>query len=155
MCGRFGHGGDLAPAQPQTGDAVLAHHPPDPLVVHALALVAQLGGDPRATVGAVPLGVHGPDPLGQSGVGPLARGAGRTAGPPLVEAGAGHLQHGAQPLHAPGVVVVLDELEAVGHQVISCAKNFVALRRMSRSVASLCISLRAAASSRRRASFSA
>ncbi|MGW3168242.1 alpha/beta hydrolase family protein [Streptomyces sp. NPDC001142] len=43
-------------------------------------------------------------------------------GPPFVEAGAGDLQHVTQPLHAPGVVVVLDELEAV-HQFISVAKT--------------------------------
>ena len=66
--------GDLAPAQPQPGDAVLAHDPSDALVVHALALVAQLGGDPGAAVGAVPLGVHGPDPLGERGVGPFELG---------------------------------------------------------------------------------
>ncbi|WP_338673866.1 amidohydrolase family protein [Streptomyces sp. SCSIO 30461] len=52
-------------------------------------------------------------------------------------------------------VITAGHVPELASGIISCAKNFVALRRMSRSVASFCISLRAAASSRRRASFSA
>jgi hypothetical protein len=154
--GRFGQGRGLTPAQPQPqpGDAVFPHDPSDAFVVDVLAVVAQLGGDAGAAVGAVPLGVHGLDPFGKRGIGLLACGAARSAGPPFVEAGAGDLQHGTQPLHVPGAVVVLDELAAV-HQVISAAKNFVALRRMSRSVASFRFSLRTVSSSARRAAISA
>jgi hypothetical protein len=54
-----------------------------------------------------------------------------TAQPP-VETSAGHLQHQAQPLDAEGATMILDELEAT-HQLVSPAKYFAALRRISRS----------------------
>lgn len=57
--GRLGHGGDLALAQRQPGDAVPAHDPPDALAVHALARLAELGGDTGLAIGGVPLGMHG------------------------------------------------------------------------------------------------
>jgi hypothetical protein len=53
------------------------------------------------------------DQLGELLIHTLARGAGRGGRAPLVETGAGDLQHLTQPLHAEGVPVVLDELEAV------------------------------------------
>lgn len=97
--------------------------------------LAQLGGDPGSAVGAPRLGVDDADLLRQLGILAFPLLAGRTGYEPLVEAGAGDLQYFAQPLDAEGAAVVLNELEAA-YQVISEAKNFVAFRKISRSVAS-------------------
>ncbi|MFE4333818.1 hypothetical protein ACFRQM_31655 [Streptomyces sp. NPDC056831] len=61
-----------------------------------------------------------------------------------------HVEHLAQPLDRVGLAVILDEPPAA-YQVISEAKDFVAFRRMSRSVARVAFSLRAAFSSASRA----
>ena len=64
-------------------------------------------------------------------------GPGLGAGEPLVVAGPVHVQDLAEPLHLVGAPVVVNELEAADHQFVSPAKYLAALRRMSRSVASL------------------
>lgn len=118
-------------AQADAGQAEAGHHPGHGLVIDPLACwctVMELGGDPGGAVGAVPaLGgvLEGLDARGQGRVflGPCCPLGG--ACPPGVERGAGDPDDLAQPLHAPGVLVVLDELEAV-HQFVSPAKYLAA-----------------------------
>ncbi len=90
--------------------------------------VVEVGSDPRCPVGAVTTlrGVlQHPDPCRQPGVVRGSRGPSRGCGQPRVERGPGDLDDLTQPLHAVGVLVVLDELEAV-HQFVSAAKYFAA-----------------------------
>jgi hypothetical protein len=49
-CGRIGDGGLHLPTQPQTLDAVPAHHPGDLLMVDRQAVTLQFSGDPRRPV---------------------------------------------------------------------------------------------------------
>src|SRR5690606_19427649 len=123
-------------AQVHPDDPVRTHHPVDPLVVHLDPGVAQLSRDARGTVGAVELVVNPTDPRRELLVGTGTFGPGRRGGEPPVETGSGHLEDLAQPLHRRGVAVVVDELEAA-HQLVSPAKYFADLRRISRSVSSL------------------
>src|SRR4051794_3897090 len=101
-------------------------------MVDAFALLAEFGGDPGDSVGAVRFPVYGPYPGSELGVGRLPGGPVRGRPAPVVEAGAGDAEDAAQPLHAETTLVVGDELEAV-HQRVSPAKYFAAFRRISRS----------------------
>jgi hypothetical protein len=76
--------------------------------------------------------MHLPDPVSQTGVGVRLDGSAGRGGLPMAEAGPGHAQDPAQPLHSVACLVIVDELEAV-HQRVSPAKYRAALRRMSRS----------------------
>ncbi|MCX5097255.1 hypothetical protein OOK36_53135 [Streptomyces sp. NBC_00365] len=69
----------------------------------------------------------------------------RRGAAPVVEAGPGDAEDGAQPLHAVTALMVGDELEAAAHQLVSPAKYFAALRRISRSCRSSAFCLRSAA----------
>jgi hypothetical protein len=110
-----------ATAQPDPGQLMFTHHPRAPLVIDPLTggnAVVELGGHPWGAVGAVPA-------LG--GVLPRAgpRSPSRGSRQPRVERRPRDLDDLTQPLHAVGVLVVLDELEAV-HQFVSPAKYFAA-----------------------------
>ncbi|MEU0649665.1 hypothetical protein [Streptomyces umbrinus] len=113
-------------------------------MVDALIRLAEFGSGPGDAIGAVQLAVHGPYPGDKEGVGHLPGGPVCGRPTPVVEAGAGDVEEGAQPLHAVAAVVVGNELEAV-HQRVSPAKYFAALRRISRSSSSSRIFLRRAA----------
>ena len=143
LVGRLGDGGADPAAQPQPGDAVLAHHPGDPLVVdprHAAAAPSLSSAVIRGAPWVRSSLVDVPDPLGQlARPRPPAAARAGAAVEPGVERGPGDLDDLAQPLHLEGVPVVGDELEAA-HQFVSPAKYLAAWRRMSRSVASLAFS---------------
>ena len=130
--GRLGDGGADLLAQVEPYDRELAHHPLDPLAVDDLTLVPQLGGHPPSPVSAVVLAVDGPDLRRELLVRGLTGGPGRRGAQPVVEARPADLENLTQPLHAEGVLVVLNELEAV-HQRVSPAKYLAARRRISRS----------------------
>ena len=120
--GRVRPGQRAGPASGVPGDAAFAHHPLDPFVVDHPPAAAQLGGDPRAAVGAAVGGVDPGDLAGQPvlGRGPLL--AGRGGGEPLVEPRAAHAQDSAQPGDTIGAAVGGDEPVAAGQRSISCAK---------------------------------
>jgi hypothetical protein len=88
-------------------------------------------------VGATGLAVDLADLLGQDPVFPLPGSPSLGAGELLVVAGPVYVQDLAEPLHLVGVAMVANELEAADHQFVSPAKYLAALRRISRSVASL------------------
>ncbi|GAA4468324.1 hypothetical protein GCM10023170_082100 [Phytohabitans houttuyneae] len=81
-------------------------------MVDRLAVVAELGGDPRDAVGAVERVMHGPDPGRQSRVSGSTSRSGRRGGLPVIEAGPSDPKDLTQPLHAIALPVVVDELEA-------------------------------------------
>ncbi len=105
-------------------------------MIDPLAAVPELGGDARGPVGAVGFLVDFGDALSELGIGPCPVGPRLRAGQVSVEAGTRDLQHPAQPLDAEGATVIVDELEAAAHQLVSAAKYFAALRRISRSSSS-------------------
>nr|AAK62490.1 MC16 [Micrococcus sp. 28] len=123
----------LHPAsQPDPHQLVLTHHAGDALVIHPLGgggdAVVEVGGDPGCPVGAVAaLGgvLQHPDPCGEGCIFGRSRRPSRSRREPGVERRPRDLDDLAQPLHAVGVLVVLDELEAV-HQFVSPAKYFAA-----------------------------
>jgi hypothetical protein len=123
-------------AQVESDDAELPHDACHPLVIDPLAAVPEFGGDARGPVGAVRFLVDLGDPLGELGIDPSPVGPRFRAGQVPVEAGSGDLQDPAQPLDAEGATVIVDELEAAAHQLVSAAKYFAALRRISRSSSS-------------------
>ncbi|GAA3724074.1 hypothetical protein GCM10022205_05130 [Spinactinospora alkalitolerans] len=98
----------------------LAHEALDPFVVDLIALLAQLGGDPRCPVGGVVV-VDGADSGRQLGIPGSALRLRAPALLPALEGGACQSQDPAQPLDAVGVVVVGDETEAA-RGLISPAK---------------------------------
>jgi hypothetical protein len=94
----------------------------------------------RASPMAVRLGAHGPYPPRDLVVGgPRGRGLA-----PVVEAGPGDPDDGAQPHDAVAALAVGDK-PAAGHQRVAPVKHQRALRRLSRSSSSSRIPLRAAA----------
>jgi hypothetical protein len=107
--GLGGDGGAHAAASSVARDAVLAHDPPDPLVVDPLpgwGAVVELGGDPRSPARAVAV-VHGADPPRQRGV----RGGARSPEwgcQPGVERGTSHVEQICSP---PGII---DAVESSG-----------------------------------------
>jgi hypothetical protein len=124
-------------------------------VVHALAVAAQLGSDPGPAVGAVPLGVHGPDPLGESDVGLLTVRRGPRGRPATCRSWSGR---------PPARHTTASRPQARWwssmnwKQLVTSSSLVRKLRRLAENVpfgGSLCISLRAAASSRHRASLPA
>ena len=118
-------------SQPDPRETVLTHYPRDALVIHPLRhghTVVEVGGDPGRPVGAVATlsGVlQHPDPRRQHRVVCRLRGSPPGGVQPGVERRAGDLDDLTQPLHAVGVLVILNKLEAV-HQFVSPAKYFAA-----------------------------
>jgi hypothetical protein len=76
------------------------------------------------------------DVLGELGIRPRPAAPRGCAGQPPVEAGPRDREYPAQPLDAEGATVILDELEAAARQLVSAAKYFAALRKISRSSSS-------------------
>ena len=119
----FGDRGPHPPALGVAADAVLAHHPRDPLVVHPLLgglVVVEFGGRTWRTDGVV-LGMDRSDLLGELGIRSRTS---RTAWGALAPGVVGRtldLDELAQSLHLEGGGVVGDELEAT-HQRVSPAK---------------------------------
>ncbi len=134
---RIGDGRADASAQADPGDGERPHDPCDPLLVDPVSVLAEHSGHPRGAVGAAGLAVDLTDLVGQDSVLLFPGSPGLRAGEPLVVTGPVDVQDVAEPLHLVGGPVVINKLEAAGHQFVSPAKHLAALRRMSRSVASL------------------
>src|SRR3979411_2503857 len=110
-------------------DAVLAHHPLDPLAADGLALGTQLGMNTRCPISAAVLRMNPPDIDQQLAIGDLAQALWLRT--PIVEAGRRHAQRIAHDAHRPDIPVVLDQAEP---HLGGSEKMATAFFKMSRSM---------------------
>lgn len=89
------------------------HDARDPPAVDALASIAELGGDPGNTAGAVRFTMHDSYPGGEPGNSRPPASPGSSCPGPAAVAGAGDAEDAAQPLHAVAALLVGDDLDAV------------------------------------------
>ena len=105
------------------------HDARDPPAVDALASIAELGGDPGNTAGAVRFTMQDSYPGGEPGNSRPPASPGRSCPAPAAVAGAGDAEDAAQPLHAVAALVVGDDLYAVQKPSMNDCRfrhNFVA-----------------------------